>query len=91
MDNFAFIIHPLDPKRDMKRKFPLLGSLLPVPVINFVSRYFPPLYVSHITGARSEATGKEVEGWFAAKSSRRPNGPNGWVRKSSASVRTRRS
>ena len=22
MDNFAFIIHPLDPKRDMKRKFP---------------------------------------------------------------------
>jgi len=66
MDNFAFIIHPLDPKRDLKRKFPLLGSLLPVPAINFVSRFFPPLYISHITGARSEATGKEVEGWFVA-------------------------
>ena len=66
MDNFAFIIHPLDPKRDVKRKFPLLGRVLPVPAINFLSRFFPPLYVSHITGVRSEATGKEVEGWFVA-------------------------
>lgn len=66
MDNFAFIIHPLDPKRDVQRKFPLLGKLLPVPAINFLSRFFPPLYISHITGVRSEATGKEVEGWFVA-------------------------
>src|SRR5512135_3439386 len=66
MDNFAFIFHPLDPKRDVKRKFPLLGQVLPVPAINFLSRFFPPLYISHITGVRSEATGKEVEGWFVA-------------------------
>jgi predicted amino acid dehydrogenase len=66
LDNFAFIIHPLDPKRDVKRKFPLLGKVLPVPAINFLSRFFPPLYISHITGVRSEATGKEVEGWFVA-------------------------
>lgn len=66
MDNFAFIIHPLDPKRDVKRKFPLLGKVLPVPAINFLSRFFPPLYISHITGVCSEATGKEVEGWFVA-------------------------
>ena len=66
MDNFAFIIHPLDPKRDVKRKFPLLGKVLPVPAINFLSRFFPPVYISHITGVRSEATGKEVEGWFVA-------------------------
>jgi len=66
MDNFAFIIHPLDPKRDVERKFPLLGKYLPVPAINFLSRFFPPLYISHITGVRSEATGKEVEGWFVA-------------------------
>jgi fatty aldehyde-generating acyl-ACP reductase len=66
LDNFAFIIHPLDPKRDVKRKFPLLGKILPVPAINFLSRFFPPLYISHITGVRSEATGKEVEGWFVA-------------------------
>jgi fatty aldehyde-generating acyl-ACP reductase len=66
MDNFAFIFHPLDPKRDVERKFPLLGKYLPVPAINFLSRFFPPLYISHITGVRSEATGKEVEGWFVA-------------------------
>jgi fatty aldehyde-generating acyl-ACP reductase len=66
MDNFAFIFHPLDPKRDVERKFPLLGKYLPISVINFLSRFFPPLYISHITGVRSEATGKEVEGWFVA-------------------------
>lgn len=66
MDNFAFIIHPLDPKRDVRRKFPLLAKVLPVPAINFLSRFFPPLYISHITGVQSQATGKEVEGWFFA-------------------------
>jgi fatty aldehyde-generating acyl-ACP reductase len=66
VDNFAFIIHPLDPKRDVQRKFPILGKILPVSAINFLSRFFPPLYISHITGVRSEATGKEVEGWFVA-------------------------
>ncbi len=66
MDNFAFIIHPIDPKRDVQRKFPLLGKVLPVPAINFFSRFFPPVYISHITGVRSQATGKEIEGWFWA-------------------------
>ncbi len=66
MDNFAFIIHPIDPKRDVQRKFPLLGKVLPVPAINFLSRFFPPVYISHITGVCSQATGKEIEGWFVA-------------------------
>jgi predicted amino acid dehydrogenase len=66
VDNFAFIIHPVDPKRDAQRKFPLLGKLLPEAAINFCSQYFPPLYISHITGIISQATGKEVEGWFIA-------------------------
>lgn len=66
MDNFAFIIHPIDPKRDVQRKFPLLGRLLPTAAIHFLSAYFPPIYISHITGIRSAATGKEIEGWFVA-------------------------
>jgi predicted amino acid dehydrogenase len=66
MDNFAFIIHPVHPKRDVQRKFPLLGTLLPEPAIDFFSRYFPPVYISHITGITSQATGKEIEGWFIA-------------------------
>lgn len=66
MDNFAFIIHPVDPKRDVQRKFPLLGKILPEPAINFLSKYFPPVYISHITGIISQTTGKEIEGWFIA-------------------------
>lgn len=66
MDNFAFVIHPVDPKKDVSRKFPLLGDFLPVSAINFFSRYYPPVYVSHISGVRSQATGKEIEGWFVA-------------------------
>ncbi len=66
MDNFAFIIHPVNPKRDVQRKYPLLGKVLPEPAINFLSQYFPPVYISHITGITSQATGKEIEGWFIA-------------------------
>jgi predicted amino acid dehydrogenase len=66
MDNFAFIIHPVHPKRDVQRKYPLLGKVLPESTINFLSQYFPPVYISHITGITSIATGKEIEGWFIA-------------------------
>jgi fatty aldehyde-generating acyl-ACP reductase len=66
MDNFAFVIHPIDPKRDVERKYPLLGRVLPVSLINLLSGWWPPVYISHITGIRSEATGKEIEGWFIA-------------------------
>ncbi len=66
MSRFGFIIHPIDPKTDVSRKYPLLGKILPVPAINFLSRFFPPIYVSHITGCRSVSTGAEVEGWFLA-------------------------
>lgn len=66
MDTFAFIIHPIDPKRDVSRKFPLLGKYLTVKQINFFSTFFPPLYISEINGIRSSATGKEIVGWFVA-------------------------
>lgn len=67
MDNtFAFIIHPIQIKKDVARKFPILGKILPEPVINYASRYFPPLYISEVTGIRSEATGAELRGWLLA-------------------------
>jgi len=43
-----------------------LGKHLPVLVINFFSRFFPPVYISHIVGIQSTATQKEIEGWFVA-------------------------
>ncbi len=66
MNSFAFIIHPLDPKRDVARKYPFLGKILPEEAIHFLSRFWPPLRISHITGACSEATGEEIEGWLIA-------------------------
>lgn len=64
--NFAFVIHPLNPKQDVARKYPLLAKVLPTSLIHFFSRFWPPVYLSHVTGARSEATGKEIEGWLVA-------------------------
>ncbi|MCC7450416.1 MAG: shikimate dehydrogenase [Anaerolineae bacterium] len=65
-DTFAFIIHPINPKRDVSRKWPWLGKLLTEDQVNFFSAYFPPVYISEIIGVRSEATGKEIKGWFIA-------------------------
>jgi fatty aldehyde-generating acyl-ACP reductase len=66
MDSFAFIIHPIDAKRDVSRKFPFLGRVLTERQIDFFSTFFPPVYISEIEGIRSEATGKEIKGWFVA-------------------------
>ena len=66
MDTFAFIIHPINPKRDVSRKYPLLGKVLSEGQINFFSTFFPPVYLSEITGITSEATGKQIKGWLIA-------------------------
>ncbi len=66
MDSFAFIIHPIDPKRDVSRKFPFLGKVLSEKQIDFFSTFFPPVYISEIEGITSQATGKTIKGWFIA-------------------------
>ncbi len=66
MDTFAFILHPVDPKRDVSRKFPFLGKALTEGQINFFSTFFPPVYLSEINGVTSAATGKQIKGWLLA-------------------------
>jgi len=66
MNRFAFIIHPIDPKRDVSRKFPLLGRILSERQIDFFSTFFPPVYLSEIEGIQSAATGECIKGWFIA-------------------------
>jgi fatty aldehyde-generating acyl-ACP reductase len=66
VDSFAFIIHPIDPKRDVSRKFPPLGRILSERQIDFFSTFFPPVYISEIEGITSAATGKQIKGWFIA-------------------------
>lgn len=65
-DTFAFIIHPIHIKRDVTRKFPFLGKILTEPQINYLCRFFPPIYISEVTGIRSVATGRELKGWLIA-------------------------
>lgn len=62
MERFAFIIHPLDAKRDIARKYPF-ARYLPEGVVEWALKYKEPMLVSHITGIVSP-TGAEAEGWF---------------------------
>jgi len=66
MENFAFVIHPLDPKRDVARRYPILPQVLPAPLIRLLARRWPPLLLSHIVGVRSEGTGERAQGWLVA-------------------------
>jgi fatty aldehyde-generating acyl-ACP reductase len=64
-DTFAFIIHPLDPKRDVSRKYPALGKL-PAWLIEFLSIFYPPVFISEIEGIQSAENGRFLKGWFVA-------------------------
>ncbi len=66
MDSFAFIIHPINIKRDVSRKYPFLGRILSERQIEFFSQFFPPVYLSKIEGITSAATGRQVQGWLIA-------------------------
>ena len=65
IDKFAFIIHPIDPKRDIGRKFPALGKL-PAWLIEYLSLFSPPVHVSDISGIQSKENGRFIEGTFVA-------------------------
>jgi fatty aldehyde-generating acyl-ACP reductase len=66
VEKFAFIIHPIDPKRDVSRKYPLLGKIFSQSQINYLCRFCPPVYLSTVTGIRSAETGKQIEGYLIA-------------------------
>ena len=66
MDSFAFMIHPLDPKADIARKYPWLARTMPVVILHLLSLFWPPVVLSHTKGIRSAASGKEIEGWLIA-------------------------
>ena len=66
MDTFAFIIHPIDPKRDIQRKYPILGRIANDWMIDNIAPLFPPVYLSEVEGVTSKSTGKEIKGWLIA-------------------------
>jgi len=62
MHRFAFVIHPVDVKRDAARKYPI-ARYLPERWVEKLLLRKEPMVVSRITGVRS-LTGAETEGWF---------------------------
>ncbi len=64
MGKFAFIIHPLNARRDVARRYPI-AKMLPERAVEWIFAKRDPMAVAHITGIRS-ATGAETEGWFIA-------------------------
>ena len=62
MDKFAFIIHAMD-VQDIREHMPFL-RFLPSTWVEFLASRVSPFILSHVTGVRSIATGKEIEGWF---------------------------
>jgi len=66
VDTFAFIIHPIDPRRDIQRKYPLLGRLANNWMIDQFAPFFPPVYLSEVEGITSKLSGKTIKGWLIA-------------------------
>ena len=64
MQRFAFIIHPIDARRDVARKYPL-ARYLPESVLEQFIKTRDPMAVSAVTGVKSK-TGEELEGWLIA-------------------------
>ncbi len=62
MDSFAFIIHAMD-AQDIKDHKKIL-RFFPSRTVEFLASRISPFILAHVTGVRSTATGKEIEGWF---------------------------
>jgi len=67
LEKFAFIIHPIDVRRDVSRKGGIysVAQYLPESTVENLIKLKKPIVASHITGVRS-ITGVEAEGWFIA-------------------------
>lgn len=66
MDTFAFIIHPVHPRRDIGRKYPFLARVVTDWQIKLLAPFFPPVYLSEVEGITSASTGKQIKGWLVA-------------------------
>lgn len=62
MQQFAFIIHPIDVRRDVGRKYPI-ARYLPESIIEWYMKGRDPIVAADLTGIRS-TTGAEARGWL---------------------------
>lgn len=62
MQKFAFLIHPIDAKRDVARKYPY-ARFMPERLIEWFLKSREPMVVADVKGVIS-ITGAEAEGWL---------------------------
>ena len=62
MTPFAFIVHPIDAKRDVARKYPI-ARYLPDSWIEWFLKHKKPMVLSEIKGIKG-VDGSETRGWF---------------------------
>lgn len=64
MQTFAFVIHPIDARRDVARKYPI-ARFCPEAALEWYMRRRAPFPVADVTGIRS-LSGREARGWLIA-------------------------
>ena len=64
MQQFAFIVHPIEARRDVGRKYPIARHL-PESLIEWYIQRRDPLVVADVVGIKS-LTGEELRGWLIA-------------------------
>jgi predicted amino acid dehydrogenase len=62
INRFSFIIHPLNIKFIHNHHWFRWTKYLPDALVEEVAAYFPPFYLSRITGGKSPTTGQRIEG-----------------------------
>ncbi|MFN2279838.1 MAG: serine carboxypeptidase, partial [Candidatus Promineifilaceae bacterium] len=62
INRFAFVIHPLNVGFIHKHRLFRWTRYLPDELVERVAAYFPPMYLSRITGGQSPTTGQRIEG-----------------------------
>jgi fatty aldehyde-generating acyl-ACP reductase len=62
MTPFAFIVHPIDAKRDVARKYPI-ARYLPDAALEWFLKHKKPMVLSEIKGIKSPG-GQQTHGWF---------------------------
>ena len=62
INRFSFVIHPLNISFIHKHPLFRWTKYLPDELVEEVSAYMPPIYVSRITGGKSALTGQRIEG-----------------------------
>ena len=64
INRFAFVIHPLNVRFIHNHYLFRWTRFLPDSLVETVAAYFPPLYLSRITGGQSPTTGQKIEGYL---------------------------